>query len=205
MTVLLTGAATILGQAVAKELRQEHVVRLLDLVPVPTQPDFLQGDLRDADFAKQAVQGVDGIVHLPLLSVLPPDETQRGLEGLDFAARGTYNLMLAATEAGVGRVVLVSSLAVMAGYPGDFVVTEQWKPRPLPESASLAAYLSELVCREFVRAENITVVCLRLGETVREDERRHAVQAICQALMMEPRHRWRRYRWWVSHVSGSSR
>lgn len=200
MKVLVTGAATTLGQAVANELRQEHAVRLVDFVPVPTELEFLQGDLRDADFAKQAVQGVDGIVHLPLLSVLPPDETQQELEVLDFATRGTYNLMLAATAAGVGRVVLVSSLAVMAGYPDDFVVTEQWKPRPLPEPASLAAYLSELVCREFARSENITVVCLRLDETVLESERHGAVQAICQALVMEPRRRRQRYRWWVSHV-----
>ena len=36
----------------------------------------------------------------------------------------------------------------------------------------MAKYLGELVCREFARESNISVICLRLGKLVLEEEAR---------------------------------
>ena len=50
---------------------------------------------------------------------------------LERATRGTHVLLSAAVEAGVGRVVYGSTLAVFAAYPDDVYISERWEPQPL--------------------------------------------------------------------------
>ena len=208
MRVLVTGAATSVGQVLAQGLQGEHELQLTDRQTVTTELPFTVGDLRDPAFAGRIVQGVDAIVHLPVLPHLA-DEAER----LDEAMRGTYHLLHAAVAAGIARCVLVSSLAVMAGYPADFVVTEEWRPKPSLTDDGLAYYLSELVAREFARATPLEVICLRLGKLVREEavrdkpfdplwlDERDAVQAVRTALTASGERRRHRYRWRVFHIA----
>jgi hypothetical protein len=85
---------------------------------------------------------------------------------LDYHARCTYNLLTAASDAGVPRVVYLSSLSVVARYSPEMQVTECWQPAPYSDVKSLGCHLGEFVCREFAREGRMTVVCLRLGEVV---------------------------------------
>src|SRR5438093_7076082 len=111
-TILLTGAANPVGQAVAVALgRAGEGVRPTDAV-----------DLTDPELAARLVRGVDAIVHLAprvladrLAGAAPGDL-------LDLAARGTHVLYRAALEAGVVRAVQASSLAVMNAYPDELEV-----------------------------------------------------------------------------------
>jgi nucleoside-diphosphate-sugar epimerase len=156
-TVLLTGAASPVGRAVAAALERDgYRLRKTDAV-----------DLTDPDLAARLVQGVDAVVHLApcvLVDALP--DTPAG-DLLDVAARGTHVLYRAALEARVTRAVQASTLAVMDAYPDDLEVTEQWRPRPRPEPKHLAPYLAELVAREFTRDPQLetplAVVCLRFA------------------------------------------
>jgi nucleoside-diphosphate-sugar epimerase len=194
-TILLTGAASTVGQVIAAALeRAGDRLRPTDAV-----------DLTDPGLAASLVRGVDAVVHLAprvLVDALP-DAPAGDL--LDVAARGTHVLYRAALEAGVTRVVQASALAVMDAYPEELEVTEQWRPRPGPEPKHLAPYLAELVAREFTRdprlEARLAVVCLRLADfdDLRPEE---AAQAVVRALAgLREGRRARGHRFLLFHVA----
>ena len=192
MRVLVTGAASDLGQEVTARLAAENVeLRLLDDCAAQRQDvEWIAARLTDSDAVRQAVQGVDAIVH----TGEPPPASESEEAQLDRATRGTHVLLQAAVEAGVKRFVYGSTLEVFRAYPDTVYVTEYYKPLPPTEMVVLARYLGEMTCREFAREHPITVTALRLGKLVREGEVvgrerdlmwvdvRDAAQAFCAAL-----------------------
>ena len=83
---------------------------------------------------------------------------------IDYHTRCTYNLLHAASEAGVSRCIYASSLCLFARCDDDWAVNEQWRPRPSTEQPVLTQHLGEFVCREFARERRIAITCLRLGD-----------------------------------------
>jgi nucleoside-diphosphate-sugar epimerase len=209
MRILVTGADRPLGAAVARSLRGVHDIRATGQEGAAAGLEgvaYAAADLREPDAVKELMEGVDAVAHLALHAPLPTPDWQAERWALDWAARGTYVLMQAALAAGVGRVVLASRLDLLAPYPETALVDETWKPLPRATAASLAPYLAELTVREFVRAEPIAGICLRLGDLgdapdgTKETD---AVAAVTRALSMElPALRWR---WWLYHVGSGGR
>lgn len=213
MKILITGAAGMLGQALAHSLRRGHELRLWDLDPIATDCEFLQGDPRHEEDCRAAVADREVVIHLPELR---PGHEREGLDReqalLDWHTRGTYNLMRAAVAAGVKEVVHASTLAVMGTYPAEWTVTEGWKPRPPTEAEALARYGEELILREFSREGSLRVVCLRLGKVVRESEVQgqpfdpwwvevhDVVHAFRRALSRDYEALWASRPWWVFHI-----
>jgi uronate dehydrogenase len=104
-TVLLTGAAGGLGTLMRDLLpAYGYELRLLDLRPVEGQPDAIVADLADRAAVREAVRGVDAIIHLAGISLEAPFE-----KILRANIEGTYNLYEAAREEGVPRIVFASS------------------------------------------------------------------------------------------------
>ena len=169
MRVLVTGAASALGQEVAAALAADEnaQLRLLDDCAAQRQDvEWIAAGLTDPDAVRQAVRDVDVVVHTG--EPPPAPESEEAL--LDRATRGTHVLLQAAVEAGVKRFVYGSTLEVFRAYPDTVYVTEYYKPLPPTEMAVLARYLGEMTCREFAREHPITVTALRLGKLVREEE-----------------------------------
>lgn len=170
MNILITSAASPLAQDLARALSTEHRVRLTDVVDVAAPWPFTRCALGHDAATAALVAGVDALIHL---AEPPPDyanETEESANRLlDFHTRCTYNLLLAASEAGVARCVYASSLSLFAnifnevGWEEDWAVDEKWRPRPSTEPPALARHLGEFVCREFAREGRIAVTCLRLG------------------------------------------
>jgi nucleoside-diphosphate-sugar epimerase len=210
MRILITGADQPLGALAARALRGEHEVRLTgaqaagpkgleDLVYTPA-------DLREPAQVAPLVDGIDAVAHLALHAPIVTPDLAAERQTLDVSARGIFVLIHAALEAGVRRVVMVSRLDLMDAYPESSLVDETWRPRPAATAAQLAPYLAELTLREFVRAEEIVGVCLRMGDlgsgpadTTPED----AVAAIEKALTMDPARR--KYRWLLYHIGSTDR
>ena len=174
MKILITGASSRLGRAIAEELGKDHNLRLVDTVPVDTEGDnfeCVQGSLLDPDDAWKAVRGIDALIHTgEPLPGHPDDELKREEMLLDLATRGSYNIFDAAISAGVKKLICTGTLAVFGTYPDDVYISEMWKPLPSPEMEEMTTYLGELTCREFARDYMVTVTCLRLGELVVEEE-----------------------------------
>ncbi|MFC9239670.1 NAD-dependent epimerase/dehydratase family protein [Streptomyces decoyicus] len=107
-TVLLTGAAGGLGTLMRELLPPYgYRLRLFDQRPVATaagERDAITAELADTEALREAVDGVDAIIHLAGISL------EAGFAQILRAnIEGTYHLYEAAREAGVRRVVFASS------------------------------------------------------------------------------------------------
>ncbi|WP_282691636.1 NAD(P)-dependent oxidoreductase [Streptomyces sp. CC208A] len=107
-TLLLTGAAGGVGTLMRELLpAYGYELRLLDAAPVPGAPDAIVADLADlADRAalREAVRGVDAVVHLAGIAL------EADFDAIVAAnVTGLHHLYEAVREEGVGRVVFASS------------------------------------------------------------------------------------------------
>lgn len=156
-SVLVTGASGMLGGSVVRALAADgHAVRGLDLrEPIEPVPgvDYRIGDIRDSDAVRNALGGVDAVVHTA--AALP---TYRAQEIDSIIITGTRTLLNAAFIAGVPRVVHISSTAVY-GLP-DVVPTTEDYPRSPVDPYSRAKADAELVGEEF-RSYGMCVPMLR--------------------------------------------
>ncbi|NEA66085.1 NAD(P)-dependent oxidoreductase [Streptomyces sp. SID12488] len=104
-TVLLTGAAGGLGTLMRDLLPSYgYELRLFDLLPIEGEPDAITADLTDSAALREAVRGVDAVIHLAGISLESSFE-----KILRANIEGTYNLYEAARQEGVGRIVFASS------------------------------------------------------------------------------------------------
>ena len=166
LKVLVTSGGTRLSRIVAGALAGEHDVRLTDRLPVEDAPDGVEvvsSDLGHGEATNDLVRGMDVIVHSG-----EPDPSASVSDQLDDAMRRTYNLLSAAADEGVPRLVYISSMSVMRGYPENHTVTERWRPRPGTDVSALCYHFGEYVCREFGRSGRVDTVCLRLGDLVED-------------------------------------
>jgi nucleoside-diphosphate-sugar epimerase len=130
-------------------------VRTLDVVPIddPVEGDAteIRGDMRDAAKARELCDGADVLVHAA--AALPIRGSRREIMSVN--VDGTAALLAAAREAGVRRVVYISSTAVY-GVP---------KVHPLREDAPLVGVgpygESKIACERLVQASSLETVIIR--------------------------------------------
>ena len=205
--VVVTGADRPMGAALCRGLSAAGEVNAIGESPGGTDPggavDYRSVDLRLPPGAREALQGAAAIVHAQPHGRSTGETSAPEAELLDVLSRGTYVLVQAAREAGIGRIVLVSPISLMQDYPADYIVEPWWRPRPRPDGESLAPYLAELVCREIARTGAIEVRCLRMGDLDDPEgtSTGNAVGAVSAALQSEAGAGG--YSWHVDHVLNS--
>ena len=146
--ILITGGAGYFGSVLAARARAAgHAVNVFDL-NAPENPDLdhVIGDIRDVHALRAACDGVDIVLHNVAQVPLAKDrELFRSVNVV-----GTANVLLAARDAGVGKVVHTSSSAIF-GIPESNPVNEQTRPRPL-EAYGIAKLEAEFLCRDAAAA-----------------------------------------------------
>ena len=185
MLVLVTGGASALAQAVAARVRAAgHTVRLTDR-PGRGGGGVVECALEAGGETDALLEGVVQVVHVePALGV---DAGTDGFALLDACTRCTYNLFNSCAAAGgVGRVVLLSTMAVFEQYAADIAVLPNFEPRPSSDLSQLAPHLAEFGAREFALAGATRVVAARLG-TLLDDSTSTSSGSQAQA-----------HRWWVT-------
>jgi len=113
---------------VSRLLTRGDAVRILDVVENddrPKETEFVLGDVRDAEAVRGAMRGVE-VVHHDVAQV--PLAKDRG-KFWSVNVGGAENVLRAALDAGVKKVVLVSSSAIY-GVPPRNPVDESIEPRP---------------------------------------------------------------------------
>lgn len=157
MKLLVTGGSGYFGTVLTDlALARGDQVRIFDVnPPAPREGpiEYVDGDVRDRAALRAACEGIDAVLHNVAQVPLARDrELFRSVNVL-----GTANLLVAARDAGVGKVVHTSSSAVF-GIPEVNPVTEESPCRPL-EAYGRAKLQAEVLCGEAVAAGlDVTIV-----------------------------------------------
>jgi nucleoside-diphosphate-sugar epimerase len=156
-TVLVTGGSGYFGTVVAGQaMTRGDRVRILDVNPpsfAADEVDFVAGDIRDLDRVRAACDGVDIVFHN--VAQVPLARDRSLFDSVNVV--GTANLLVAARDARVAKVVHTSSSAVF-GKPESNPVTEDAPCRPL-EAYGRAKLRAEQLCHEAAAAGlDVTIV-----------------------------------------------
>ena len=164
---LVTGGAGFIGShMVERLLSRGDRVRIADdfssgrreNVPSHPQCELVEGDLADPDIARKAVAGCEYVIHLAAIPSVPrsvkdPVESHRA--NVD----GTLNVLMAARDSGVKRLVFAGSSSVY----GDAAVLpkrEDMRASPLSPYA-LQKLIGEQYCQLFTRLYGLETVTTR--------------------------------------------
>lgn len=153
MRVLVTGHRGRLGVAISEALAEAG--------HEPAGFDAADGDdVRDAGAVREATAGAEAIVHL---AGLPDDLGAGSAEVIGVTITGTWNVLLAAREQGVRRVVYFSSgkaLGMLEREPFYLPIDDD-HPGFASRPYGLAKWLAEEMCQSFTRHTGVATICLR--------------------------------------------
>ena len=167
--ILVTGGAGFIGSHIVDRLLDEELkVRVLDNLSTGEKKNlaqhknkksfqFIEGDIRNFDLVKKAVEGVDAVIHeAALVSVTRSIENP--LLSNEINVTGTVNLLKACVDAHVKRFVLASSCAVY-GDTKTLPNHENLAPKPLAPYAAdkLAAENYATVFHEVYGLETVSL------------------------------------------------
>ncbi len=165
--VLVTGGGGFIGSNLVRALLDGgDDVRVLDNFSTGNRDnlegldvEIVEGELRSYERVHNAVRGVEVVFHLGALGSVPRS-VQDPLTSSAVNIEGTLNVLLAARDEGVRRVVYSSSSSVY-GTRRDLPVTEETPPDPL-SPYGVAKLAAERYCVSFSRVyESFESVVLR--------------------------------------------
>jgi UDP-glucose 4-epimerase len=168
MKALVTGGAGFIGSHIASRLLQDgHQVRVLDnfstgaranLAPLDDSFELVEGDMQSYERAHNAVQGCEVVFHQAALPSVPRS-IQDPLTSNAANVTGTLNVLLAARDSGVRRVVFASSSSI---YGADETLPKHEGLPSMPISPyAVAKQAGEAYCRSFSRVYGLETVALR--------------------------------------------
>lgn len=167
-TYLVSGGAGFIGSNIVRALvSQGETVRVFDnfstgrranLADILTEVEIIEGDLCDPVVCSDAARGVDYILHQ---GAIP--SVQRSVEdpltSNNVTANGTLNLLMAAREAKVQRLVCASSSSIYGDSP---TLPKHEDMAPQPKSPYAVAKLSaEKYCQVFTELYGLETIALR--------------------------------------------
>jgi UDP-glucose 4-epimerase len=132
--------------------------RLSNLDSVYREIELITGDLCDLSSVSSAMRGCDAVVHLGAVPSVPRSIADPGTTHLANAT-GTLNVLLAARDAGAGRVVFASSSSIY-GAAAELPKRESLRPQPISPYA-VSKLAAESYCRSFFEVYGLDTVALR--------------------------------------------
>jgi len=164
-TWLVTGAAGFIGSNLVAELLElgQHVVGLDNFSTgkrenVISGMRLIEGDIRSLDACREAVKGVDLVLHQAALGSVPRS-IDRPLTTHDNNVNGFLNMLVATRDAGIPRLVFASSSAVFGDDPVLPKVEERIGRAASPYG--LSKHINELYAQVFNTCYGMEWVGLR--------------------------------------------
>ena len=168
MKLLVTGGSGTIGGYVLRELLQagHSVTSFSRTAPRVDGAGFVKGDIMEPGQLADACQNQDAVIHL---AAVPGPGRATPAQLLNVNVIGTVNVLEAAVQAGIGRVVFASSGAAT----GFSFQKQEFLPRYLPldeehpcepqDEYGLSKLLAELTCKRYSDAFGIRTICLRIN------------------------------------------
>ncbi|MBV9706809.1 MAG: SDR family oxidoreductase [Chloroflexi bacterium] len=168
---LVTGGAGFIGSHIAETLlKQGESVRVFDNLATGRRSnlealqgqrgrcEFVEGDLRDMQAVRSAVAGIEVVFHQGALASVPRS-IEEPVSSLETNINGTQNVLLAARDSGVRRVVYASSSSVY----GNMLLLPKHEAMPTDPMSPYAVQklTGELLCGVFTRIYGLETVALR--------------------------------------------
>ena len=179
--VLITGASGLIGGLVLRDLSDRYEFSGLSRRPVEGIP-YTVASITDADAIRPAFAGRDAVLHLGVSVAVDDWDDQVAVTAI-----GTLNVFRAAQEAGVPKIVFMSSGSTMCGWEWDdslpygrlargewdglhdWPLLDQVTP-PRPDSPyAVAKLFGEHVGRYFSDRHGMQVIVIRLGAVLPDD------------------------------------
>jgi nucleoside-diphosphate-sugar epimerase len=165
---LVTGGGGFIGSNLVRGLLEAgHDVRILDnystgnrrnILDIADDVEIVEGELRSYERVHNAIRGVEIVFHLGALPSVPRS-VQDPLTSSAVTIEGTLNVLLAARDEGVKRVVYASSSSVY-GNGGSLPRVESAAPDPISPYA-VAKLAAEKYCTSFSRVYGLETLVLR--------------------------------------------
>lgn len=165
---LVTGGAGFIGSNIVHALVERgESVRVLDnlstgresnLAAVKDAVEFVNGDMRDPDVCREAVRGIDHVLHQGAVPSVQRSVNDP-LNSHETNATVTLNMLIAARDAEVRRFVYASSSSIYGDSP-TLPKSEEMTPRPKSPYA-VAKLAAESYCRVFYDLYGLETVSLR--------------------------------------------
>jgi UDP-glucose 4-epimerase len=169
--VLITGGAGMIGSTIADILAREAEVDIVVLdnfvrgrranlaaAEATGKLEVIDGDIRDREAVAKATSGADVVFHEAAIRITQCVEEPR--LALEVLVDGTYNVVEAAADAGVGKVVTASSASVY-GLAEEFPTTERQHPYGNRTLYGAAKAFNEGLLRSFNDMVGLDYVALR--------------------------------------------
>jgi nucleoside-diphosphate-sugar epimerase len=168
MRYLVTGGAGFIGSNTVDELvRRGHSVVVLDdlssgkpenLSAVQGKVELLRHSVTDLERLREACRGVDFVLHLAAMTSVPRS-VMNPVETNDVNVDGTLNVLVAARDARVKRVVFAGSSAVYGETP---VLPKREDMPPVPISPyGVSKLVAEIYGQVFQRCYGLEFISLR--------------------------------------------
>ena len=156
MNVLILGANGMLGPHVVKALEGGHNLRLTDINDLDTTHEYIKIDVSNLEQVVEVAKGMDAIINL---SVLRHDRKL----AFDVSARGCYNMMRAAVEHNISRIINTGPHFTITGrtYEAyDYLIGPDVPPQPGTYLYAHTKSLGQEICKVFTENYDIHVMSL---------------------------------------------
>mgnify|MGYP002524998219 FL=1 len=169
--IVVTGAAGRLGRRVVRLLLDQEVeVRATDQVLADDlSTEFQLCDLQDRKSVESLLKGAEGVIHM---GAIPGPLRADGRLIFDNNVNSTFNVMMAAAEKGLRRVVFASSAFAMgwahdgAAFVPLYLPLDEEHPMMPFEPYGLSKQIGEDIGKMIARNSTTTVVSLRFTNVV---------------------------------------
>ncbi len=164
--IFVTGGTGFLGRHLLPALcRADYPIRVLTRHPQAHRwlsqyhnVDIIQGDLADLAVLTDAIQGCKHLIHAGGFFRFWGDEDKF----MRTNATGTSNIMQAALNAGIERVIHISSVAVIGKPDPTHEIDETYPPQPV-DPYQFSKLEGEQIALQFYRDSGLPVVVIRPG------------------------------------------
>jgi UDP-glucose 4-epimerase len=169
--VLITGGAGTIGSHIADLVVQQEareIVILDDFVRGRRENlawalangnvEIVEGDIRDAALVRELTRGIDTVFHQAAICITQSAEEPR--LALEVLVDGTYNVVEAAAQEGVRKLVAASSASIY-GLAEEFPTAEKHQPYANDTLYGAAKVFNEGLLRSFKAMSDLDYVALR--------------------------------------------